>query len=154
MLADLQVGRYKRPVMTLFLAGFLCLGSAYAQKDDGSNPPASNESDSSAQDKDKKPEQPMVRLRIVVTGNTDKPVSNASVYVRYTVPAGPFHKEKMAELDLKTNGDGSVKVPEIPQGKILIQIIAPGWHTYGKWYDIEKDEDTVEIKLDPPHRWY
>ena len=152
MLADLQVGRFKWPMTTVFLAGLLCLGSAHAQKDDGSNPAPANESEPSA--KDKKPEQPMVRLRIVVTGNTDKPVSNASVYVRYTVPAGLFHKEKLAELDLKTNGDGTVKVPEVPQGKILIQIIAPGWHTYGKWYDIEQDEDTVEIKLDRPHRWY
>jgi hypothetical protein len=34
-------------------------------------------------------------------------------------------------------------------------VIAPGWHTYGKWYDLEgKEEDSVEIKLDPPHRWY
>ena len=88
-------------------------------------------------------------------GNTGKPVSNASVYVRYTVPAGLIHREKLAELDLKTNGDGSVRVPGVPQGKILIQVIASGWHTYGKWYDIVgKTEDSVEITLEPPHRWY
>jgi hypothetical protein len=42
----------------------------------------------------------------------------------------------------------------VPQGKILIQVIAKGLHTYGKWYDIEKDQDTIEIKLDPAPRWY
>ena len=88
-------------------------------------------------------------------GDSGKPVANASVYVRYDVPGGLLHKDKLAELDLKTNGDGSVRVPAVPQGKILIQVIAPGWHTYGNWYDLEgKEEDSVEIKLDPPHRWY
>jgi hypothetical protein len=27
-------------------------------------------------------------------------------------------------------------------------------HTYGKWYDITKDSDTIQIKLDPPPHWY
>ena len=75
-------------------------------------------------------------------GDNGKPVANASVYVRYNVPGDLLRKDKLAELDLKTNGDGSVRVPAVPQGKILIQVIAPGWHTYGKWYDIEgKEED-------------
>jgi hypothetical protein len=47
-----------------------------------------------------------------------------------------------------------VKVPEIPQGRILIQVIAKGWHTYGKWYDVDTDEQTIQVKLDPPPHWY
>ena len=95
-----------------------------------------------------------MKLKIVVTDNNNKAVQNASVYVRYKLPDGFFHKDKMAELDLKTASDGSVKVPAVPQGKVLIQVIAPGWHTYGKWYDFDKDEDSVEIKLDPPTHWF
>ncbi|MGD0428479.1 MAG: carboxypeptidase-like regulatory domain-containing protein [Candidatus Acidiferrales bacterium] len=94
------------------------------------------------------------RLRIRVTNSDDKPVGNASVYVRFNQPGGFLHKDKLAELSFKTNEDGSVKVPAVPQGKILIQVIAKGLHTYGKWYDIEKDQDTIEIKLDPAPRWY
>ena len=104
--------------------------------------------------KGKSPAQATVRLKIVVTGTNSKPVQSASVYVRYKLPDGLFHKDKTAELDLKTASDGSVKVPAVPQGKVLIQVIAPGWHTYGKWYDFDKDEDSVEIKLDPPTHWY
>jgi hypothetical protein len=33
-------------------------------------------------------------------------------------------------------------------------VIAKGWHTYGKWFDIDKEEDTIPIKLDPPPHWY
>lgn len=95
------------------------------------------------------------KLRIDVTGaDSDKPVSNASVYIRWDETGGLLHKKKQAELDFKTNLDGSVKVPEVPKGKILIQIVAEGWHTFGKYYDIEKDEETIQIKLDKPPRWY
>jgi hypothetical protein len=97
--------------------------------------------------------QGSTRLRLQVTGS-GKPVSNASVYVRYNKSGGFLRKDKLAELDLKTNGDGIVKVPPVPQGSILIQVIATGWHTYGKWYDVNKDEDTIDIKLEPPTKWY
>ncbi len=77
------------------------------------------------------------------------------MYVRFNTPGGLFHRDKLAELDFKTNEDGTVKVPEIPRGKILIQVIAKGWHTYGKWYDVETDQETIQIKLEPPNtRWY
>lgn len=94
------------------------------------------------------------RLKIVVTGNTGKPIGNATVYVRFPEAGGLFHHEKLSELDFKTNEDGSVRVPEIPQGKILVQVIAKGWHTFGKWYEIHTSEQTIEIKLELPPRWY
>jgi len=90
----------------------------------------------------------------VVTNSRNDPVANASVYVRFNTPGGFLHHDQLAELDLKTNQDGSAKVPPVPQGKILIQVVAKGWHTYGKWYDIETDEQSIAIKLDPPPHWY
>ncbi len=105
--------------------------------------------------KDSKPSDPTTtKLRIRVVTADDKPVSNASVYVRFPVAGGLFHKDKLAELNLKTNEDGSVKVPDIPRGKILIQVVAKGWKTYGKWYEIDSEAMTVEIKLEPPAHWY
>jgi len=89
-----------------------------------------------------------------VTNSQDKPVANASVYIRFGDPGKFFHKDRLAEMNFKTNGDGSVKVPDVPIGKVLIQIVAKGLHTYGKWYDITKNSDTIQIKLDPPPHWY
>jgi len=104
--------------------------------------------------KDSKPSDPTTtRLKIHVTAD-DKPVGNASVYVRFPVAGGIFHKDKLSELNLKTNEDGSAKVPDIPRGKILIQVVAKGWKTYGKWYEIDSEAMTVEIKLEPPAHWY
>ena len=114
-----------------------------------SQPPAQSDK------KEKKSSDPgTVKLRIEVTTPDGKPVGNASVYVRFNETVGLFHKNKLAEMSLKTNQDGSVKVTDVPQGKILIQVIAKGWHTFGKWYDIETDSETVQIKLEAPPHWY
>ena len=89
------------------------------------------------------------RLRIEVTGgDANKPVAEASVYLR-------FPKDKKTELDLKTNQEGVARSPEIPQGKVLIQIVAPGWKTYGEYHDVSESEKTIQIHLvRPTTRWY
>ena len=131
----------------------MCATTARAQDSSLSHTSGPNDDEQPAKN-DKSPDQGMTKLRIRVSGNNDKPVVNASVYVRYNKPGGLLHKDKLAELDLKTNEQGSVKVPPVPQGKILVQVIATGWHTYGKWYEINKDEESIDIKLEPPTKWY
>ncbi|HXW57230.1 MAG TPA: carboxypeptidase-like regulatory domain-containing protein [Candidatus Cybelea sp.] len=134
----------------------LATSTALAQADQAksSSQDQSAPDTSSAAKTDKAGEPATTRLKIVVTDPHEKPVGNASVYVRFNETVGMLHKDKLVEMNFKTNEDGTVKVPEIPQGKILIQVVAKGWHTYGKWYDIEKAEDTLQIKLDPPPHWY
>jgi hypothetical protein len=135
------------------LLGLLCVASSATQTE---NPDKSSSQQKSGPEGKKDPKSAsatITKMRIVVTGD-DKPVSNASVYVRYNEPGGLLHHEKLAEMNFKTNLDGSVKVPEVPRGKILIQVIAKGWHTFGKWFDIDTDGQTVEIKLEPPPHWY
>jgi len=131
------------------LAALLCAGTPHAQDNS-----VSTKGDEPSAKSEKSSEQATTKLRIQVTGTNGKPVSNASVYVRYNKPGGFLRKDKLAELDLKTNGEGSVKVPPVPQGQIMIQVIATGWHTYGKWYEINRDEDSIDIKLQPPTQWY
>jgi hypothetical protein len=95
------------------------------------------------------------KIRIEVTGgDASKPVANASVYLRWDEEGGMLHRKKEVELNFKTNQEGVVKIPDIPRRKILVQIVAPGWHTYGKYYDISKDEELIQIKLEKPPRWY
>jgi hypothetical protein len=42
--------------------------------------------------------------------------------------------------------------PGVPQGSIQIQINAKGYQTYGAIQDIDDEEETVEIKLNPPQQ--
>jgi len=143
----------------ILAAAFLALTTIAAAQSNGSTqsaaPDHSNSGDKSSGSSGNEQTDPgMTRLKIQVTDPNGKAVGNASVYVRYYTSGGLLRHEKLEELDLKTNQDGSVKVPEIPQGKILIQVIAKGWHTYGKWYDIAQSGQSVPIKLEPPPHWY
>jgi len=96
----------------------------------------------------------VAHLTIVVTGGEDKrPVENASVYVRYAQER-KLYKDKKIEMNLKTNMTGVVHVPEIPHGKIMIQIIAEGWKTYGEYFDLNQPEQTINISLVRPPKWY
>lgn len=115
---------------------------------------SSDENEQKNQKEQKTSEPTTTRLKIRVTDKSGKPVGNASVYIRFHEGGGLLHHDKLAELDLKTNQDGSVKVPPVPQGKIMIQIIATGWHTFGQWYDVQKQEETISIQLAPPPHWY
>ncbi len=103
-----------------------------------------------------KPEKPtgITRLRIEVTaGEKGKAVENASVYVKF-VQGRTLAKDKKFEMNVKTNREGVAKVPEIPRGKLLIQVVAEGWKPFGRWYDVEEEEQTIKIRLEKPPRWY
>jgi hypothetical protein len=96
----------------------------------------------------------VAHLTIIVTGGEDKrPVENASVYVRYAQER-KLYKDKKIEMNLKTNMAGIVHVPEIPHGKIMVQIIAEGWKTYGEYFDVNQPEQTINISLVRPPKWY
>ena len=84
-------------------------------------------------------------VRIELTGgDTKKPIEDASVYVK-------FNK---IEFNLKTNQNGIARSPQVPKGRILIQIVAPGWKTFGQYYDITEDEQTIQINIERPStRW-
>ncbi len=94
------------------------------------------------------------KLRIEVTGGEkNRPVENASVYVKY-VHERTLAKDKKIEMNVKTNREGVAKLPEIPTDKVLIQVIAEGWKTFGRWYDLEGGDQTIKIRLEKPPRWY
>jgi hypothetical protein len=108
-------------------------------------------------DKGNQNDQPVVIshwLRIEVVGGTEKkPVEDASVYVKFT-EIHKLGKDKQIEFDLKTNQDGMARAPDVPLGKVEIQVIAPRWKPFGQFYDIENNDQTIHIELVRPPRWY
>lgn len=108
-----------------------------------------------SKDKQAPPVQtPIQRLTIEVTGgDSNKPVENASVYVK-TVEEHSVLKDKKTELNVKTNQQGVAHIPDPPTGKVLIQIVAEGWKSYGHWYEIGDLKEVIKIHLDRPPKWY
>ena len=102
----------------------------------------------------KKQAAPVLRLTIVVTGGEKNlPVENASVYLKY-YQEHVIKKDKVVELNVKTNQEGTAHIPEPQLGRVLIQVIAEGWKTYGRWYDLTDTKQTIEIQLQRPAKWY
>ncbi|MGC1105266.1 MAG: hypothetical protein WA876_01895 [Candidatus Acidiferrales bacterium] len=93
-------------------------------------------------------------LLIAVTGGTkNAPVDNASVYLRWDEPRTWRHAKQM-EFDLKTNMEGIAKVKDVPRKRVMIQVIKDGWKPFGQYYDLDKDQQRIEIKLEAPPHWY
>ena len=99
---------------------------------------------------------PMTTLTISVRSPANKPVDNASVIVRFVRGHSitKLGKGIRREWEMRTNQDGTVKIPPIPQGQILIQVIAKNYQTFGNTFDIDEDQKTVEIKLNAPQPQY
>jgi len=97
---------------------------------------------------------PVSRVTIEVSGGEkETPVENASVYLKY-VEERKVWKNKKVELNVKTNRDGAAHIPEAPTGRVLVQVVADGWKTYGRWYDITDAKQTIKVHLEKPPRWY
>jgi hypothetical protein len=93
------------------------------------------------------------RLTVEVTGgDSNKPVENASVYVK-TVEEHLI-KDKKSEVSVKTNQVGIAHVPDPPVGRVLIQIVADGYKPYGHWFDVTDAKQTIKIHLERPPKWY
>lgn len=93
------------------------------------------------------------RLTIEVSGGEkNTPVENASVYVKYVEEH--LIKDKKFELNVKTNHEGSAHIPDAPMGKLLVQVVAEGWKTYGRLFEVTDSKQTLKVHLEKPVKWY
>lgn len=99
---------------------------------------------------------PMTKINIVVKNQSGKPVDRASVVVRFIQGHSiiKLGKAVRTTFELRTNQDGEARIPSIPQGKILVQIIAKGFQTFGQTYEVSEEEKTLDITLNPPQQQY
>ena len=99
---------------------------------------------------------PMTALRVEVKTRSDKPIERASVIVTFVEGRDymKLGKKIYVPYELKTNMEGVVKIPPVPQGKIKVQVIAKGYQTFGEIFEVNEPEKTIEIKLNPPQQPY
>jgi len=87
----------------------------------------------------------------VIREANGKPVRNASVILH---PVDGKGKQKSGGLQLKTDPDGKAELDGIPYGKLRIQVIAPGFQTYGEDFDISQPVHEITIKMQRPKEQY
>src|ERR1700690_2458483 len=102
-----------------------------------------------AQDDD---EGPMSRMRFVVGRDASgKPVKNAAVVLH---PVKKNGKQSMGGLELKTDEEGKTWIDGIPYGSLRVQVLAPGFQTFGEDYEIKQPETQITVRLKRPGGQY
>jgi len=114
----------------MIVLGVGMIGLAVAQDDDG----------------------PMSDLRFVVVRDYNgKPVRNAAVVLH---PVNRKGKQARGGLEWKTDGEGRANIDGIPYGPLRVQVLAPGFQTFGEDYKIERAETEITVKLKRPGGQY
>jgi len=98
-----------------------------------------------------KPPPPTCKVTVtVLKASNGKPLENASV-VFHPLENG---KDK-GNMELKTNEDGKVTIDVIPIGDGLrLQVLAPGFQTFGNDYELPTDAKEIEVKMNRPQKQY
>lgn len=98
----------------------------------------------------------LTTLTIEVKSASGKPVDNAAVVVKFVKGRDPLKLGKNIRLtwEVRTNQEGSVKIPPIPQGNIQIQVIAKNYQTFGQTIRVDEEEKTVDVRLNAPQPQY
>ena len=91
---------------------------------------------------------PTSRIEVTVLRADDqKPIENAAVVFTLEGDKG--------NMELKTNEDGKAVIDVLPTGsKVLLQVLAKGFQTYGKDYQIDKAEMALSVALNRPGKQY
>lgn len=91
---------------------------------------------------------PMSKMSFVVVRDTNgKPVRNAAVVLH---PVKKNGKQAMGGLELKTDDDGKTSIEGIPYGPLRVQVLVPGFQTFGEDYRIDQPETLITIRMKRP----
>jgi hypothetical protein len=83
----------------------------------------------------------------VVKDDNNKPVRNASVILH---PVGKDGKQAKGGFQLKTDNEGKTQSEGLPYGRLRVQVLAPGFQTFGEDYDVNQPEMDIQIRLKRP----
>ena len=88
---------------------------------------------------------------VVIKDDSGKPVRNAAVVLH---PVKQNGKQAKGGIELKTDAEGKTESDGMPYGTLRVQVIAPGFQTFGEDYTINQPEQTVTVRLKRPQGQY
>jgi hypothetical protein len=95
---------------------------------------------------------PVATLSFVVLKDTSgKPVRNAGVVMHLV---GKHDKQARGGIELKTDAAGKCSFEGVPYGKLRVQVLAPGYQTFGEDYEVDQRNVEITIKLKRPNGQY
>ncbi len=100
----------------------------------------------------RKKHTPTSNVNFLVLRDVDgKPIRNAAVVMH---PVNEDGKQARGGLELKTDPEGKANYDSVPYGKLRIQVLAPGFQTYGDDYDISQPNMEITVKMKRPAGQY
>lgn len=99
---------------------------------------------------------PQTTISVTVTNQYDKPVDNASVILDFlgSHQLMKLGKRKPIHWEVHTNLHGVAHFPPVPQGTVQVQVITKQYQTFGQKFDVDTDQKSIDIKLNPPQKQY
>lgn len=88
---------------------------------------------------------------LVIRDYNGKPVRNAGVVMH---PVDNKGRQSRGGLELKTDSEGKASFDGVPYGKLRVQVLAPGFQTFGDDYTINQAQMTITVKLKRPSGQY
>jgi hypothetical protein len=88
---------------------------------------------------------------LVLKDYNGKPIRNASVVLH---PVRKDGKQSKGGLELKADAEGKASFDGVPYGKLRIQVLAPGFQTYGEDYDVHQPNMQITVKMKRPQEQY
>jgi hypothetical protein len=100
---------------------------------------------------DKKDEGTAAVSFVVLKEDSGKPIRNAAVILH---PVNQKGKQAKTGFELKSDNDGQTHFDGIPYGTWRVQVIAPGFQTFGDDYTINQNEQSITIRMQRPKEQY
>jgi hypothetical protein len=99
---------------------------------------------------------PQTAISVTVKDRYGKPIDNAAVILDFlgSHQITKLGRRRQTHWEVHTNQEGSARFPSIPQGTIQLQVVAKNHQTFGKKFDIDTDQKTIDVKLNPPQEQY
>lgn len=98
-------------------------------------------------------EEERINLTVVVTdAETGQPINQARLTLEFTEPGDPskLKRPKKLSYSAKTNQQGHYKFPSLPRGTIRLIVTAERHQSFSKEFELEKENQVIEVKLKKP----
>src|SRR5579875_4004059 len=99
---------------------------------------------------------PETTITVSVKNRFDKPVENAAVILDFlgSHQITKLGKRKPIHWEVHTNLHGIAHFPPVPQGTVQVQVITKSYQTFGQKFDLDSEEKTIDVTLNPPQKQY
>lgn len=90
------------------------------------------------------------KVTVHIINDQHQPVANAGVVLDQVANLHRRRVKDALHVELKSNSKGNATLSGFVPGVILVQVIAPGYNTFGKYFYVRKANTVIHVQLFPP----